>query len=435
MTALAYAPPFRLAPLLIRLFDRFEGVAVGLVLFMMSGALLAPLLSPDQMPDTVPILRTLWLPAFGLVALLVARRPLLIAKVAAPAILVFAMVGWTFLSSRWSIQPDVSFRRAVALTFTTLFALHLAARYGWKTLMEMFAALFGALAVGTAVVSIAFPGMGANDPVHPGAWNGLWYEKNQMGGLMVHGALVSACAAVFVPGRRWLWGAGLAFCLLAIVMSQSTTSLVAAAVGLGGLAAVLVLRAGGWITLVSLWAMIALGGLFAGVMAFAPDLFFGLLGKDSSLTGRTDIWAAVLRQVEHRPLVGYGFGAVWTDPWGPAWFIRHEVKWEAPTAHNGWLDVLLQLGAVGLALCAVHFLASTVAAGLRLFRGGPESGWTVPFVAVFGLLSVSESTLIQYNGLPWMLYVMLTAKLFETGGLAAARATPRAATLKLFPDP
>ena len=433
MTAIAYAPP-RAGPFLLALFDRFEGVAVGLILFLMSGALLAPLLSPDQMPDTVPILRQLWLPAFALIVLLIARRPLLIAKVAAPALLCFAMVGWTFLSARWSIQPDVSFRRAVALTFTTLFALHLAARYGWKTLMEMFAALFGALAVGTAIVSVVFPGMGANDPVHPGAWNGLWYEKNQMGGLMAHGALATACAAWFAPERRKLWAGALAFCLLAVVMSQSTTALVASAVDLGGLAAVLLLRAGGWIGLGSLWVMVTVGGAFAGVMAFAPDLFFGLLGKDSSLTGRTDIWAAVLRQVEHRPLGGYGFGAVWTDPWGPAWFIRHEVKWEAPTAHNGWLDVLLQLGAVGLALCALHFLASAGAAVVRLFRGA-ESAWAAPFIAVFGLLSVSESTLLQYNGLPWMLYLMLTAKLFETGGLAAAPATPRAPHLKLFPDP
>lgn len=433
MTALAYAPRRGAAPVLAALFDRFEGVAVGLVLFMMSGALLAPLLSPDQMPDTVPILRTLWLPTFALIVMLVARRPLLIARVAAPAALAFAMVGWTFLSARWSIQPDVSFRRAVALAFATLFALHLAARYDWKTLLESFAALFGALALGTAVVAAAFPGMGANDVVHPGAWNGLWYEKNQMGGLMAHGALVCACAAWLVPERRRLWGAGLALCLLAVAMSQSTTSLVASAVGLGGLTAVMLLRARGWIAVASLWAMIVGGGLFVGVMVFAPDLVFGLLGKDSSLTGRTDIWAAVMRQVEHRPLTGYGFGAVWTEPWGPAWFIRHEVKWEAPTAHNGWLDVLLQLGAVGLGLCAVHFAVSAATAALRLFRG-PESAWTIPFLAVFGLLSVSESTLLQYNGLPWVMYLMLTAKLLETGGLAAAPRVPRAPRAKLFPD-
>lgn len=430
MSTTAYAPPAR-APAK-SLVERAELAAVFAILFLMSGALLAPLFSPDQNPDSVPWLRTLWLPVYGAVAVLLALRPLAVTKVAVPLVMSLFLVGWSFLSTRWSMQPDVSLRRTIALLFTNLFGLYLACRYSWRQLAEIFAALFVALAIGAAIASVGFPGLGANDPVHPGAWNGLWYEKNQMGGLMVHGALACACAALFAPERRRLWSAAAAVCLIALVMSRSTTSLVAVAVGLGAMGAVVVLRRGGWVTVIGAWAILGVAGALAYVLAFAPDLFFGALGKDSSLTGRTDIWAAVLRQVEKRPMLGYGFGAVWSDPWGPAWFIRQEVRWKAPTAHNGWLDVLLQLGAVGLALCVVHFVVTAAMAVVRLFKGR-EAAWAIPFMIVFGLLSISESTILGYNNLPWLLYVMVGAKLFEWSGVADDKVR-RAPSVKLFPD-
>ncbi|HTI66949.1 MAG TPA: O-antigen ligase family protein [Caulobacteraceae bacterium] len=414
------------------LFARLEMAAVFGILLLMSGALLAPLFSPDQNPDAVPWLRTMWLPVYGMIAALALRDPLRITRVAVGVAMGMVLVGWAFASSRWSIHPDITVRRSIALLFTTLFGLYLAARLDWKSLIEMLAKVFVLLAVGSYVASLLFPGLGARDPIHPGAWNGLWYEKNQMGGLMTHGALVCAVAALFDPGRRKLWTVGSVLCVGAVVMTESTTSLLGVAVALGSLAVILLLRRGGAVRLGTIWLGVAGAGAFVGLIAVAPALFFKLIGKDPSLTGRTDIWAAVLHRVELHPVLGYGFGAVWGDPWGPAWFIRHEVKWLAPTAHNGWLDILLQLGGVGLVLAAAHFLLTAAAAGGRLLRG-VEGCWVIPFVAVFALLSVSESTLLQYNGLPWLIYTVISAKLFEWRGLSGAPA-PRVPTVKLFPD-
>jgi O-antigen ligase len=419
-------------PVAARLFDMAEMAVIYLVLFLMSGALLAPLFSPDQNPDAVPWLRTMWLPVYGLIGLLALRDPLRMTRVAVGAVIALTLVAWAFASSRWSIHGDISSRRSIALLFTTLFGLYLAARLDWTELVKILAWLFLFLAAGSYLVSLAFPGLGANDPIHPGSWNGLWYEKNQMGGLMTHGALVCAVAAILDPAKRKLWIFGSVLCIGAVVMTDSTTSLLGVAVALGTLIAILILRFGGPLALTCVWAGVAGGGAFVGLITLAPDLFFKLIGKDPSLTGRTEIWGAVLHRVELHPWLGYGFGAVWTDPWGPAWFIRHEVKWNAPTAHNGWLDVLLQLGIVGLALAALYFTLTAAAASTRLFRG-KEGLWAIPFVAIFALLSVSESTLLQYNGLPWLMYTIISAKLFEWRGLTGD-AVPRAATVKLFPD-
>lgn len=414
------------------LFERLEMAAIFGILLLMSGALLAPLFSPDQNPDAVPWLRTMWLPVYGAIGVLALRAPLMMTRVAVGAVMGLTLVAWTFLSSRWSIHGDVTTRRSIALLFTTLFGLYMAARLDWKTLVRMLASVFFLLAVGSYIVSLLFPGLGANDPIHPGSWNGLWYEKNQMGGLMTHGALVCAVAAIFEPPRRKMWIFASALCVGAVVMTDSTTSLLGCAVALGTLFAILILRRGGAVALGAIWLGVAGGGGFLGLITLAPALFFKLIHKDPTLTGRTEIWGAVLRRVEVHPMLGYGFGAVWADPWGPAWFIRHEVKWNAPTAHNGWLDVLLQLGAIGLGLVALHFILTAVVAGTRLLRG-LEGLWAIPFIAIFALLSVSESTLLQYNGLPWLMYIVVSAKLFEWQGLTGS-AVPRTSTVKLFPD-
>jgi exopolysaccharide production protein ExoQ len=416
------------------LLAKAEYAVAFVVLLLMSGALLAPLFSPDQNPDSVPWLRTIWLPVYGLVGLLLFRDPARASRVWIGGALSLVLVAWAFASSRWSIDADVTFRRSIAILFTTLFGLHMASAYDWRRFVELLAGVFFLLAAGTYVSCLLFPAFGHMDKVHPTAWTGLWYEKNQMGWLMTHGALACTCAAVFNPERRRLWTIGTVLCAGAVVMSHSTTSLLATVMCLGGVFGLSLLRRGRAVTLVTVWAALAGVGAFIGILLFAPEIFFHLIGKEPNLTGRTEIWAAVLRQASFRPLLGYGFGAFWIDPWGPAWFVRHDVKWIVPHAHDGWVEMLVEIGAIGTGLVALHFLISGIAAVFSL-RKGPECYWAVMLMVIFALFSVSESTLMQYNGVTWAIYIATMAKLFQTGGWEAQPAAPRAArTVKLFPD-
>jgi exopolysaccharide production protein ExoQ len=77
--------------------------------------------------------------------------------------------------------------------------------------------------------------------------------------------------------------------------------------------------------------------------------FTSMLGRDETLTGRTEVWAEVLPARAQQPLLGYGFGSFWTD-------ARRE-RYDIPTAHNGYLDILLELGEVGLAFYTAWLLS------------------------------------------------------------------------------
>jgi O-antigen ligase len=82
---------------------------------------------------------------------------------------------------------------------------------------------------------------------------------------------------------------------------------------------------------------------FAAFLAFSDDLVT-VVGRDTTFTGRTYIWPIVLDAVWQRPLLGFGYYAATAD------FIRPLLLGGvgAADAHNGYLDVLLGTGIVGL---------------------------------------------------------------------------------------
>ncbi len=399
-------------------------VTLGLIL-MMSNALIGPVLDPEQTGgDSNAILRLMWLPVYaaaGMIALL--RAPQMF-RMWFPALLLGALVLWAALSVSWSIDPGVSQRRAIAVAASTLFGLYLVARYDGRTLAELMAASFLILAVGSYVVALGLPSLGVHSDVNAGAWRGLWYEKNQMGATMVYGALTCAAAAALSPGRRLLWVGALALCVGLIIMTQSKTSLLALALALGLGAGLTLMNRGPAAAVALIWLGVTLGGVVGGLYALAPDILFEALGKDASLTGRTDIWSAVMAAAEARPLQGYGFAAFWTDDSSPAKWIRHQLGWTVPTAHSGWMDLLVQLGAVGVALFTLALGAAVLAALVRHRRTG-DANWAVMMLAVFTLQIFSESFILAHNSLPWVLAVAAMGRLL--GPLPApARSVARA---------
>ena len=93
------------------------------------------------------------------------------------------------------------------------------------------------------------------------------------------------------------------------------------------------------------------------ILAYGLDLsgsFASAVGRDPTLTDRTKIWAAVLA-IHTNPLVGTGYESFWLGP-------RLERIWplvgHVNEAHNGYLDIYLNLGGIGLALLLMFMIAS-----------------------------------------------------------------------------
>ena len=382
-----------------------EAMAAGLVVLMMSNALLGPLFDPLQTGgESHPFLRQIWLPIYAIILGLAAWRWRELRRAWLPALLLLVLIGWTFASVGWSVAPDITLRRAVAVAISTLFGVYLAASFGGRGMSEILAACFLILAIGSYIAALAFPAFGVHHDVNAGLWRGLWYEKNQMGALMVYGSLAALSAALASPPRRLLWIATLVLCAGLVVMTRSATSLLSLMIVLFGTAALVMTGKGAAATVAAIWTGVT--GLMAliGVYMLAPQLLFEAVGKDASLTGRTQIWAAILRESQDAPLTGYGYAAFWNRNSAPAKWIRAQLQWQVPTAHNGWLDLLIQLGQIGVAIFAVILGAALIVAFLR--RRRLRDGYFAPlFLLVYAVSLQSESFILIQNEMAWMLAV------------------------------
>jgi len=406
ITALREAPGFAFARML-------EGTATVLCLYLFSTALIGPVFADPQDPESSAILRLIWLPVYALTLALCAFRPGAILGTLANNILLLGLVGLTAVSVIWSIDPDTTLRRSFALIMSTLFGFWMASRWSWREMILLIASAFGLIAVSSTVMALAVPSIGIDHAVHAGAWKGVFWEKNTLGGMMALGAVSAYAALRADPGRRWIWAGMAVLCTALVLLSTSKTALLSWTLGTGGAIGIAACRQGFGFAATVLFAGITGAILLAMALVIAPVEFLELLGRDATLTGRTDIWAILTEEVWKRPWTGYGYRAFWTVENGPVFWVRQGTSWPVPTAHNGLLEIALALGIPGVVLMLTVYLRSMMRAIGTIFSRRPETYWVLAQFAIMGLASISESNLMNQNSLSWILFTAGSAKLAQ----------------------
>ena len=116
----------------------------------------------------------------------------------------------------------------------------------------------------------------------------------------------------------------------------------------GADAAIALVRRGGTSRSLAIGATVLALPIVVYVTLF-PDFLLQLMGKDPTLTGRTDIWDLVIPYIYERPWLGWGYVAFWSTTNPAAMAIADTLHWFAPQAHNGPLEMLLHVGVLGTA--------------------------------------------------------------------------------------
>ena len=144
---------------------------------------------------------------------------------------------------------------------------------------------------------------------------------------------------------------------------------------------------------------VALMSLFDG------GALLGMMGKDATLTGRTDIWEYVIPDIYQRPLLGWGYAAFWTADNPAAWKISDILRWWVPQAHNGVLEILLSVGFVGLVFY-VFLLGRTWSLSLKCMRTADRQMGVTCFLLCIGIVvvGVSENVLIYTGGISFLFF-------------------------------
>jgi O-antigen ligase len=160
----------------------------------------------------------------------------------------------------------------------------------------------------------------------------------------------------------------------------------------------------GWGIMGLVLTVIGVAGLTVAFLNF--DDMLRLVGKSTTLTGRTGVWRAVLEAIRQRPLLGYGYG-FWEEPSIPRNNIWLELNWAPPHAHNGWLDVTLQLGIAGLSITVVLWLvALSRAVRLGLFAIEPGAFFMALIIVSLFVRSWTETVMFDPGVMYWLWFVV-----------------------------
>lgn len=407
-----------------RLFMSGEKIFAAGVLFLSTGAVF-PLLQMNN-PDFDAVrgataMQLLWAGIYAVVLWLLFRRrdwqPGRVIRQNAP---VFILTGLALVSILWSTAELLTLRRGIALLGTTFFGLYLVTRFSTEELLRVVTYTLGLCSLLSLLCCIFLPHLGIHQDHHALAWRGVYENKNTLGCLMALGVVAWIINALAEPRLRVLAGTGGTLSLFMLIMSESITSLL---ILIGLLVIILLLytfRRG------YTGAAVVMGTLAAAAAAglvLQPELLLLLTGREANLSGRTDLWWAVWEATKQRPWLGYGYSAFWLGWQGPSAHLWHTLHWTPLHAHNGYLELWLQLGLVGVAVFAASL-------GVNLFRSFPmlkTENWPGIFPCLFfvfmAVYNVTESAILVRNAFLWILYVAC-AGLVSSGSVGGGKQFP-----------
>ncbi|WP_460205996.1 O-antigen ligase family protein [Scytonema sp. NUACC21] len=311
----------------------------------------------------------------------------------------------SLISFFWSEFPDFTLFNMKEVLMMTSFGLYFATRFNLKEQVQLIALTLLIGAFLSLVFAIGLPSIGKHGADHPGAWRGVYGYKNNLGSMMV----LCSLALFSLPkgtSKLYRW-TGFSFALLLMLLSTSKTSLVLSFLLILIMVFYKKFRWQGKISVI----FIDIGILILGCVALVifsnwVELISGL-GKDPTLTGRTPLWSAVIARLMERPLLGYGRDAYWAPKSKFAVEAGKSISgWIPPHAHNGFIDIALDVGFIGLLVFLISFVLSFARALKRAYATKDlEELWPLAFLTFLAMNNMTESFLMRLANLYWVLYI------------------------------
>lgn len=298
------------------------------------------------------------------------------------------------ISTVWSDYPFPTLRRSVTLSSCVFFGVYCYLTFGLRGTVALVGRATVILALMSLVVFVAIPQVGHETAFgYESAMRGVYSQKNNMGEAML--LAISCYVYLFIDGSLSPWRAVgtvglLMFCIL---LSQSATSLVLASIVIA--VGAIFYSSRNWrlrLVLVYFFAVVAV--LVAVFLVADSAAVFAVLNRDPSFTGRLPLWDMSMQAIMRRPLLGYGYSGFWNQDSLIVQQIWQAIAWEAPSAHNGYLDIILQIGFLGLGFYAWVW-GKTIVLSLSAWRESslPEAQWILLFMLINVLLNLDEGPL------------------------------------------
>lgn len=318
---------------------------------------------------------------------------------------------WCWASVTWAIEPAVSFRRVLFTTIVVLSVVYCVNMLSYQQVMSSLAGWFALIVLldwlTVQIITNAIHQANEAEPLLAGNWRGIHTHKNEAGALCAIAALLFGDLAF--RSRSFITAPALAALSVGfLVMTQSKTSegavIVAALVGLfidrGYRNPVLrnILSIVGLCVLILL--AIGFGDQAVELMAFLDD--------PGSLTGRVQIWPVLFRYAADHLLLGSGYGSFWAiGSASPVYEDGAEWLTTIAHAHNGYIDLLVQIGLVGLVTAVFALVVRPLYILTTQPLPPPQSRWLLASIISFCLFhDLLESSLLDRSNIIWIIMLI-----------------------------
>ncbi|MEO1184660.1 MAG: O-antigen ligase family protein, partial [Cyanobacteria bacterium J06636_27] len=327
--------------------------------------------------------------------------------------LLFLLTGLAYFSFTWSQDPEFTLFNSREVLMMTFFGLYFASRFSLKEIVELTGLTLFIGCITSIVFAVGMPAIAihmGND--HPGAWKGIYGHKNNFGSMMILMWLsFFTLPKDNSPIYKYL---GIILSIFLILVSTSKTSLVISVLLISMMLFYKHFRWQGKISVI----LLDIGILILGCLSVFIFTYWGEilteLGRDSTLTGRTPIWGVMILKLIEKPLLGYGRGGFFA-PGSPHGFEAGRVLyagWVPAHGHNGFLDLAIDIGLIGLTLFLINFFVTFTRGLKRAYAtSNPEALFPLAFLLFLVMNNITESFLLHTINVYWVIYVTIVFSL------------------------
>ncbi|MGB5632555.1 MAG: O-antigen ligase family protein, partial [Waterburya sp.] len=324
--------------------------------------------------------------------------------------------GLIVFSVFWSENPLVTVKAAFALLFFSIFAVHFARKYNWQELSKILRWNCTFIAIYSIFSALFVPSIG----ICKKGWCGGFGHPIDLGCLMALGVSLWLLHAFSNSKYRLR---SLLLSILCLNVMQFTNSAGALLVFVTLITIVLTTTFLKKLNFTqSFIFFILLLFLFGITSIWLIENFENLLSflnKDITLTGRLPLWTMLIQmRIKERLWLGYGYNAFWQRWRGndsPAADVVNVIigdgrDWVAH-AHNGYLDIILNIGLIGLVIFVILFFINVIQT-IRLIMSNksPETFLPLIILTFVFMTNLSNSPIIIPSFI-WFLFVTITIRL------------------------
>jgi exopolysaccharide production protein ExoQ len=366
--------------------------------------------------DGNSFVRSMLLVILAMSSLGIIQRPSLTFKLFCRTWPVWLLLLWFIVTSQWASYPDISIRRSFAYITIYLIALSLAVSFEHPTDFQR------PLYLGLAVIFLL--NIIASNDAREGI-NGIYAQKNSAGGIALYVLLVMTFSLAL---RQSLVTKLATFGLIVLawvflLSTQAKTSTGIAVLFTFGVPIFTYLLSQPvsyrFTTGMIFISLLASGVIALQVLHITLDDLAAAIFVDLTFTNRTVIWNALIPEIWRHPWTGAGFGSFWatgqlfnpiTNGSADDFFMDAKLINEA---HNGYVDITLQAGFVGLAL-AVFIIVRSVwqfCYAIAISRSDRDARicCIIQFALILAiaLANLTESLVFQYSNPVGYLFLLI----------------------------